>query len=180
MITVRSVILAERTVFLVWQGLWAGWIWNRYCALGIWASCNVTIFGIFQSFSDWTSYEILRMLPCCKKPGVLSTQADLQRVPPPLRRNDYQNYSVTILFCKCPSLEAQQRYFSYCAIPLAIVSQNKFCVYFCGVSHNSRTICCKFKTGYRTDVPVWAQVARGGVSYHFGELPTSLKKHRTI
>ena len=33
-------------------------------------------------------------------------------------------------------LEAQQRYFSYCAILAAIVSQNSFVLVFFGVSHN--------------------------------------------
>ena len=47
-------------------------------------------------------------------------------------------------------LEAQQQYFSYRAILVAIVSQNSF-VFFV-VSHNYRAICCKM--GYRTDVPV--------------------------
>ena len=66
------------------------------------------------------------------------------------------------------SLEAQQRYFSYREILVAIVSQNDFVLVLCGVSHSYRAICCK--RGYRTDV----------VSHHFGELLTSLNKYRTI
>ena len=50
------------------------------------------------------------------------------------------------------SLEAQQRYFSYRAILVAIVSHNHFRACFHGVSHNYRAIRCKM--GYRTDVPV--------------------------
>ena len=49
-------------------------------------------------------------------------------------------------------LEAQQRYFSYRAMLVMIVSQNSFVLVFNGVSHNYRAICCKM--GYRADVPV--------------------------
>ena len=49
-------------------------------------------------------------------------------------------------------LEAQQRYFSYRAILVAIVSQKSFVFVFMGVSHNYRAIRCKM--GYRTDVLV--------------------------
>ena len=49
------------------------------------------------------------------------------------------------------SLEAQQRYFSYRAILVAIVSQNFFVLVFMGY-HKDRAICSKM--GYRTDVPV--------------------------
>ena len=48
-------------------------------------------------------------------------------------------------------LEAQQRYFSYRAIPVAIVSQNYLVFVFVG-SHNYRAICCKI--GCRADGPV--------------------------
>ena len=49
-------------------------------------------------------------------------------------------------------LEAQQRYFSYRAILVAIVSQKSFVLVFMGY----RTIiaCVRCKMGYRTDVPV--------------------------
>ena len=50
------------------------------------------------------------------------------------------------------TLEAQQRYFSYRAILVAIVSQKYFMLVFMGVSHNYRAIRCKM--GYRTDVLV--------------------------
>ena len=50
------------------------------------------------------------------------------------------------------SLEAQQRYFSYCAILVAIVSQTSLVLVLYGVSHNYRAI--RSKMGYRTDVPV--------------------------
>ena len=50
------------------------------------------------------------------------------------------------------NLEAQQRYFSYRAILVAIVSKTSFVPVFMGVLHNYRAICCKM--GYRTDVPV--------------------------
>ena len=49
-------------------------------------------------------------------------------------------------------LEAQQRYFSYRAILVAIVSQNFRVLVFMGVSHKYRAIRCKM--GYRTDMPV--------------------------
>ena len=62
------------------------------------------------------------------------------------------------------SLEAQQRYFSYRAILVAIVSQNSLVLVFIGVSHNYRAIRCKMwlshgcvsvklsaKGGYRTN-----------------------------
>ena len=53
---------------------------------------------------------------------------------------------------KLASLEAQERYFSYRAIVVAIVSRNSVVLVFFGVSHSYRPICCKM--GYRTDVPV--------------------------
>ena len=74
-------------------------------------------------------------------------------------------------------LEAQQRYFSYRAMPVAIVSQNSFVLVF---------------MGYRTIIPRYVAkwgIARmclckikyqGGVSHHFGGVLTSLKKCRAI
>ena len=50
-------------------------------------------------------------------------------------------------------LEVQQRYFSYRAVPVPIVSRNSFVLVFFEVSHNYRAIRCKM--GYRADVPVW-------------------------
>ena len=49
-------------------------------------------------------------------------------------------------------LEAQQRYFAFRAILVAIVSQNSFVLVFNGVSHKYRAI--RGKMGCRTDVPV--------------------------
>ena len=37
---------------------------------------------------------------------------------------------------------------------------------FYGVSHNYRAICCKM--GYRTDVPMWNEVPRGGIAPFWG------------
>ena len=51
------------------------------------------------------------------------------------------------------NLEAQQQYFSYRAILVAIVSQDSFVLVFGGgVLHNYRAI--RYKMGSRTDVPV--------------------------
>ena len=66
---------------------------------------------------------------------------------------------------KAMHLEAQQRYFSYRAILVAIVLQNYFLLVFVGVSHNYRAT--RFKMGYRTDVPSTKKSTRG-VSHHFG------------
>ena len=49
---------------------------------------------------------------------------------------------------------------------------------FCGVSHNYRAICSK--KGNRTDVSGVNRKYQGGVSHHFGELLTSLKKYSAI
>ena len=75
-------------------------------------------------------------------------------------------------------LEAQQRYSSCRAILATIISQNSSVLVFMGgiaqisrdtlqsgVSH--RCACVKLST-------------KGGVSHHFGELLTSLKKYRAI
>ena len=73
-------------------------------------------------------------------------------------------------------LEAQQRYFSYRAMLLAIVSQNSFVLVFMGYR---TTIIARY-------VAKWgiAQMClfrtKWGVSHHFGELLTSLKKYRAI
>ena len=44
-----------------------------------------------------------------------------------------------------PAFEAQQQYFPYCAILVAIASQNNLVLVFVGGggSHNFHTICCK-------------------------------------
>ena len=75
-----------------------------------------------------------------------------------------------------PSLEAQQRYLSYRAILVAIVSQNVFVFLFSVVSHNYHSICCKM--GYRTDVSVRKKGANGGVLHRFGGVQTFLERYR--
>ena len=75
------------------------------------------------------------------------------------------------------SLEAQQRYFSYRAILVAIVSQNYFVLVFVGyrtfiaryVAKRGIAQICLCKTKYQ-----------GGVSHHFGRVLTSLKNYRAI
>ena len=70
---------------------------------------------------------------------------------------------------------AQQRYFSYRAILVAIVSQNNF-AFFMGVSHYYRAIRCKM--GYCTDVSVWSQVPRAGIAPFWGsaDLPEKVSR----
>ena len=73
--------------------------------------------------------------------------------------------------------EAQQRNFSYLTILVAIVSQILLVLVFVG-----------YRTIIAQDVAKWgiAQMClcktkyHGGVSHHFGELLTSLKKYRAI
>ena len=54
--------------------------------------------------------------------------------------------------CSLGILEAQWRYFSYRAMPAAIVSQSFFVLVFVGYRTIIARICCKM--GYRIDVPV--------------------------
>ena len=82
----------------------------------------------------------------------------------------------TFVICS-QALEAQQRYFSYRTILVAIVSQNFFALVFMGYRTNiaryvakwgiARICLCKIKY-------------QGGVSHHFGGVLTSLKKYRAI
>ena len=74
------------------------------------------------------------------------------------------------------SLEAQQRYFSYRAMLVAIISQKCFVLVFYGVSHNYRAIRCKMGVSHRCVCVKLS--AKGGVSHHFGGVLTSLKKYR--
>ena len=65
------------------------------------------------------------------------------------------------------SLEAQQRYFAYRALLVAIVSQNNLVLVFCGASHNYRTIRCKMGVSRRC---VCVKPSTKGGSHHFGEM----------
>ena len=75
-------------------------------------------------------------------------------------------------------LEAQQRYFSYRAIVVAIVSQNSFVLVFLGY----RTIIARYvaKWGIAQMCLCETKHQGGGVSHHFGGVLTSLTKYRAI
>ena len=71
-------------------------------------------------------------------------------------------------------LQAQQRYFSYRAMLVAIVSQNSCGVSIAHLSHDMLQNgvshrCARVKVG-----------AKKGVSHHFSGVLTSLKKYRAI
>ena len=69
-------------------------------------------------------------------------------------------------------LEAQQRYFSYRAILLAIVSQNSFVLVFVGY----RTIIARYVAKWGiAEMRLCETSFQGGVSHHFGGVLTSLK-----
>ena len=83
------------------------------------------------------------------------------------------------LFVFGPSaLEAQQRYFSYRAILVAIVSQ----IFFVLVVMGYRTIIARYVAnwGNFTQMCLCKIKYQGGVSHHFGGVLTSLKKYRAI
>ena len=67
----------------------------------------------------------------------------------------------------CFTLEAQQRYFSYPAMLVAMVLQNSFVLVVFGVSCNHCEICCTI--GYHADVPVRAKCQGGGYRTILGE-----------
>ena len=74
-------------------------------------------------------------------------------------------------------LEAQQRYFSYRAILVAIVSQNPFVLVFMGY----RTIIARYVAKWGiAQMCLCESEYQGGVSHHSGEALTSLKKYRAI
>ena len=71
------------------------------------------------------------------------------------------------------NLEAQQRYFSYRALLVAIVSQNSFVLVFMGY----RTVIARYvENGASHRCACVKLSAKGGVSHHFGGLLTSLGK----
>ena len=76
------------------------------------------------------------------------------------------------------SLEAQQRYFSYRAILVAIVSQSCFVLVFVGY----RIIIARYvaKWGIAQMCLCEPKDQGGGVSHHFGGTLNSLKKYRAI
>ena len=80
----------------------------------------------------------------------------------------------------CPGglgLEAQQRYFSYRAILVAIVSQSSFVLVFMGY----RTIIARYVAKWGiAQMCLCEAKCQGGVSHHFGGVPTSPKKYRAI
>ena len=80
--------------------------------------------------------------------------------------------------CGSPgTLEAQQRYFSYRAILVAIVSQNYFALVFVGY----RTIIARYVAKWGIAQMCLCKIKyQGGVSHHFGGMLTSLKKYRAI
>ena len=72
-------------------------------------------------------------------------------------------------------LEAQQRYFSYCAILVAIVSQNYFVPVFMGY----RTIIARYVAKWGIALMCLCETTyHGGVSHHFGGVLPSLQKYR--
>ena len=75
------------------------------------------------------------------------------------------------------NLEAQQRYFSYRAILVAIVLQNSLVLVFVGY----RTIIARYVArGGIAQMCLCETEYQGGVSHHFGELLGSLKKNHAI
>ena len=75
------------------------------------------------------------------------------------------------------ALEAQQRYFSYRAILVAIVSQNSFVLAFVGY----RTIIARYVAKWGIAQMCLCEIKyQGGVSHHFGGMLTSLKRYRAI
>ena len=83
-------------------------------------------------------------------------------------------------FCgaRVAGLEAQQRYFSYRAIPVAIVSQNSFVRVFMGY----RTIIARYgaKWGIAQMCLCGTKYQGGGIAPFWGAAKTSLKKYRAI
>ena len=76
-----------------------------------------------------------------------------------------------------PILEAQQRYFSYRAILVAIVSQISFLLVFVGY----RTIIARYVAKWGiAEMNLCETKCQGGVSHHSGGVVTSLKKYRAI
>ena len=76
------------------------------------------------------------------------------------------------------SLEAQQRYFSYREIRVAIVSQTLLCLFLWGIAQLSRDT---LQNGVSHGcVCVRVSIRGGGVSHLFGGVLTSLKKYRAI
>ena len=74
-------------------------------------------------------------------------------------------------------LEAQQRYFSYRAILVAIVSQNSFVLVFMGY----RTIIARYVAKWGIARMCQCKIkCRGGVSHLFAGVLTSLEKYRAI
>ena len=74
-------------------------------------------------------------------------------------------------------LEAQQRYFSYRALLLAIVSQNPFVLVLWGIAHLSRDT---LQNGVSHRCAYVKRSAKGGYRTILGELLTSLKNYRAI
>ena len=74
-------------------------------------------------------------------------------------------------------LEAQQRYFSYRAILVAIVSQNSFVLVFVGY----RTIIARYVAKWGIAQMCLCEIKyQGGVSHKFGGVLSSLKKYHAI
>ena len=74
-------------------------------------------------------------------------------------------------------VEAQQRYFAYCPILVAIVSENLFVFVFWGVAQSSRDM---QQMGYRTDVPVQNEVPTGGITPFWWSANLPLKVSRDM
>ena len=75
------------------------------------------------------------------------------------------------------TLEAQQRYFSYRAILVAILSQNSFVFVLWGIAQISRDM---LQNGVSHRCACVKQSAKGGLSHLFWGVLTSLKKYRAI
>ena len=75
------------------------------------------------------------------------------------------------------NLEAQQKYSSYRAILVVIVSQNSLVLVFMGY----RTIIARYVAKWGIAQMCLCETKyQGGVSHHFGGVQTSLKKYRAI
>ena len=83
------------------------------------------------------------------------------------------NLNLNPLLC----LEAQQRYFSYRAILVAIVSQNSFVLVFMGY----RTLIARYVAKWGIAQMCLCETKyQGGVSHQLGGLLTSLEKYRAM
>ena len=84
-----------------------------------------------------------------------------------------------LLRCNCSvlGLEAQQRYFSYRAMLVAIVSQNSFVLVFMGYRANIARYVAKWGIA---EMCLCETKYQEGASHHFGGVLTCLKRYREM